>query len=80
MSYEEPDKSLGRAAYRRNSCRRKCAASGDDYYAYSVSSHPGADGRAACPQCGKMLKLVVKLMTGRRRYTVPAHNKLGDAT
>lgn len=66
-------------AYRRNSAVPKCGASGDDYYSYGVTDHPDTDGKALCPKCGKRLKIVVKTVTGRRRYCIPAHNMDGTA-
>jgi hypothetical protein len=63
---------MSRGINRKYSAGVKCNASGSDFYSYAAGS-PDADGRAACPMCGKRVKLR-EVRTYIKSWLIPAHN------
>lgn len=65
--------------YRVNSATA-CKATGRSYYSYGARlskgedpPHPDAEGRVACPVCGKVIKLKMNTLEKRFRTIIPWH-------
>jgi len=59
--------------HRKGSVLPKCPAGGASLYDYSTRIRPDAEGRAACPTCGKVVQLQ-RRYAWRIRDRIPAHN------